>query len=762
MNFDLHRKAQQYQFIEQELCHSQQTLRDILNSLFTFVAIISVDGILIEINRASLETLNLTTQDVMGQPFAQIYCFAYSPSIQQQLVDAIAQAGQGQIVRYNTSIQIAQSKLMMLDVSINPIFNEQGQIIYLVASGVDITPRQEVEQTLQIQLNAIEAATDGIAILQDEQFLYLNQAHVQMFGYKSAEELIGKTWRELYQPSEIASLQSQVFPILTQAGHWRGETKAKRKDGTIFDEELSLSFIGANQLICVCRDISDSKRAALALKESEQRFRQLAENLHLVFWMTNPEQKKSRFSEILYVSPAYEKIWGVPCENLYSNPQSFLDSIHPDDKNLVMSTVKKEKSGFDIEYRIIPADGSIRWIHDQAFPIINEQGEVYRVVGAAEDITEQKKSAVALQQSQQFLRQVIDTNPNLIFVQDWEGKYILVNQALADIYGTTVEDIIGKKETDLHAKQDDIEAYLTINRQVITSLQKQKIPERVITTHTGETRYFQVVISPLVDTEGKVSQILGVANDITERKQAEQKISEALKQEKQLSELKSRFISMTSHEFRTPLAVISSSASILQQFSQKLQEEQKQKHLQCILTYVKHTTQLLDDILLINKAETGKLSFYPEPVDVVSFCQQLVEDVQLSATHHQIIFFSQISTPIIANLDKKLLRQILINLLGNGIKYSPEESQVIFNFSIEAENLVFSIEDKGMGILPQDQSQLFESFHRGANVGNIPGTGLGLAIVAKCIALHQGQITFTSQIGVGTTFTAYIPYNIID
>ena len=490
-----------------------------------------------------------------------------------------------------------------------------------------LTQRYKTQIETQVQqLAAIEATIDGIAILRDNKFIFLNKAHIQMFGYDTAEELIGKYWTELYKLDEIARIEQKVFPILGETGYWRGEAIAKRRDGSIFNEEVSLTITHDGGLICVCRDITEGKKAQAKLQESEQRFRQLAENLHQVFWMSD-----LKTSQIIYISPAYEEIWGLSCASLYENPKSFIDSIYPDDLQKFMMVMQNKKNGFYIEYRIKRPDGSIRWIHDRAFPLKDATGQVYRIVGIAEDITQ--------------------------------------------------------------------------------------------------------------------------------RKQVETEIQKALAKEKELSELKSRFVSMTSHEFRTPLAVISSSAEILKTFGHRLNEESKREHLECIQTYIGHTTQLLDDILLINKAETENLAFEPASLDLVPFCQVLTKEIQLSASNHTIVFSSNSQSNVIGNFDKKILRQILINLLSNAIKYSPNSAIVNFNLDITESIVIFSIQDQGIGIPEADQVKLFESFHRAKNVGDIPGSGLGLSIVAKCVDLHKGAISVNSELGKGTTFIVKIPLN---
>jgi len=273
---------------------------------------------------------------------------------------------------------------------------------------------------------------------------------------------------------------------------------------------------------------------------------------------------------------------------------------------------------------------------------------------------------------------------------------------------------------------------------------------------------------------------------IVERKSAEAEVRIALEKEKELSELKSRFVSMTSHEFRTPLSTILSSTELLEIYSHKLSEPKKVGHLHRIQGAVRRMTDLLNDVLIIGKAEAGKLDLKPTPLDLAEFCQKLVQEILIIDNHqHNITFVAQGSCSIAEAspelalqsrelepngcqslgrpcFDEKLLRQIVSNLLSNAIKYSPAGSQLDFVLNCQNGEVIFEIQDQGIGIPPEDQSHLFEPFHRASNVSNISGTGLGLAIVKKCVDLHRGKITVNSEVGVGTKFTVTLPlYNSI-
>jgi signal transduction histidine kinase len=255
-------------------------------------------------------------------------------------------------------------------------------------------------------------------------------------------------------------------------------------------------------------------------------------------------------------------------------------------------------------------------------------------------------------------------------------------------------------------------------------------------------------------------EVMAIIRDITDRKRAEEDIRKALDKQQELSELKSRFVTMSSHEFRTPLTTILSSAELIEKYSEKLTEEKKIQHLHRIQSSVKHMTQLLNNVLLIGKAEAGKLEFRPAPIDLAQFCRDLVEELQLSSGNNHTIAFCSQGECTNACLDEKLLRYILSNLLSNAIKYSPAGGTVNFDLICQQGEVLFRVQDRGIGIPQADQAKLFDSFHRASNVGTISGTGLGLAIVKKSVHLHQGTITVHSEIGVGTTFTVTLPLNI--
>ncbi len=239
-------------------------------------------------------------------------------------------------------------------------------------------------------------------------------------------------------------------------------------------------------------------------------------------------------------------------------------------------------------------------------------------------------------------------------------------------------------------------------------------------------------------------------------KQAEQELLKALAQEKQLNELKSSFVSMVSHEFRTPLGIIGSSAQILERYFERLEAVERIDHLHSISKSVRRMSGLMEEVLVLSKVEAGQMAFKPEMIDLSNVCRRLTDEV-LSATHRQCPIALDCPALPPALADEGLLRHILTNLLSNAVKYSPPGTPVQFRIFARNGDAVFTVRDEGLGIPAPDQERLFQAFHRGQNASRVPGTGLGLSIVKRCVELHGGDIAFESQEGKGTTFSVTLP-----
>ena len=360
----------------------------------------------------------------------------------------------------------------------------------------------------------------------------------------------------------------------------------------------------------------------------------------------------------------------------------------------------------------------------------------------------------------QQLDRVVKKSSEFIAIANSEHQLLFLNQAGLELVG--LPNLERAREMTIQEFHFEADLPFLENEVIAQILQVGHWEGELRLRHFVSQQVIPVLVTAFAIQDsrtGKNQDLVAIMRDITEIKQAENKMLSSLEQERELSELRSRFISMASHEFRTPLAIISSSTGILELYHQRLTEEKKSQHLQRIQTSVKHMTELLDDVLMVSRAEAEKLLFNPEVQNLKTFCTNLAEELQLSSNDHSIVLTTEPDSDLdwLISFDPKLIRQILTNLLSNAIKYSPQGGPIKFILSRLPDAVIFDIQDQGMGIPPEDLERLFTSFHRAHNVGTIQGTGLGLTIVKKCVDLHGGSIALDSQLGQGSRFTIRIP-----
>lgn len=273
---------------------------------------------------------------------------------------------------------------------------------------------------------------------------------------------------------------------------------------------------------------------------------------------------------------------------------------------------------------------------------------------------------------------------------------------------------------------------------------------------TADSQHRPMLVSATA-LEGEEGGFVIVATDIAERKRAEADIRATLAKQRELSSLKSRFVSMMSHEFRTPLSAIQSSTELLKYYSDRLPPAEKDELMRNIEDSIARMVRMLDDVLLLGRADAGRLVFNPKPVDLAAVCNTVVTERRLASGRNidvQLAIHGVCADPV---LDENLLRHTLANLLSNAVKYSPEGGTVRIEVSCDPKEITLCVADHGIGIATQDLPHLFDSFYRASNVGNIAGTGLGLAIVKAAVKLHGGSIRVDSELGKGTRFVVTLP-----
>src|SRR5579883_2827669 len=272
-------------------------------------------------------------------------------------------------------------------------------------------------------------------------------------------------------------------------------------------------------MILFTQVITERKQAEEALRESEELFRQLTDNLRQVFWMNTPD-----FAEFLYISPAYESVWERTRESLYRNPKSFMDAIHPEDRVRAANVIEKERErAFEIEYRILTPDGEVRWIWDRGFPIKNEAGQVYRIAGIAEDITERKLAEDALRESQRQYETLVNTIDGIVWESDAETfRFTFVSRQAERILGYPLAQWFGEKFWTDHLHPEDREWALAFCLDAIARRINHQFEYRMIAAD-GRAVWLRDYVVVVACDDGSV-HLRGVMVDITDRKLAEEEL----------------------------------------------------------------------------------------------------------------------------------------------------------------------------------------------------------------------------------------------
>jgi len=401
------------------------------------------------------------------------------------------------------------------------------------------------------------------------------------------------------------------------------------------------------------------------------------------------------------------------------------------------------------------AGGITRWILTSKVPLVDSEGRMTGLVGIGRDITARKQTEDKLREQQDFLRQLIDNNPGLIFVKNIDGRFTLVNKSVADLYGTTVEEAIGKTDAELGVDPEVAQRFMDDDREVITTLTPKFIPEEpVFNTSTQELRWVQTNKIPLLMADGGY-HVLGISTDITERRNAEKQSLE-LAVERERVRLLANFIRDASHDFRTPLSTINTSLYLLGRTS--ITDKQRH-HLDVIQQEAAHLGKLLEGMLKMTRLDSEHF-FRFSSVDVNALLETIhVRDAD--AARRKNIDFSlaldERRIGVIADVSE--LERALSELVKNALQFTQPNQSIRLSTLVEAGEAVISIEDTGPGIDHEDQAHVFERFFRAdkARSSDTGGVGLGLSIAQKIVEVHGGRITLESVPGNGSVFRIYLP-----
>ena len=490
----------------------------------------------------------------------------------------------------------------------------------------------------------------------------------------------------------------------------------------------------------------------------EERLKSVLDSVPDVLFSVNTDG--SRFQ---YVSPASTHVLGYTPEQLAENIGYWCDAMHPDDQpaiNREFRRIVAEKTPGTVEYRLNHPDGSTRRISVTMIPAVNQHGAVERVDGLARDVTRQAAADRAIRQQKEFLGKVIDTSPNLIFVKDWEGRFVLANAAVAALYGTTVEELIGKSEADFNRTGDEVARTLAEDREVMTTLHAKHVPEHQVHASGGGVRWLEIVKVPLSSPDEPGRQMLGVATDISERKQLEQQVRLAQK-----LEAVGTLAGGVAHDFNNVLAAIRASVDLTLLMLD--QEHPVHAELHEIAGMVDRGAALTRQLLAFSRRQVLEA----RPLEMTALVAQTMKMLERIIGADVRLGMHPAVEPCTVMADPGQLEQVLMNLCVNARDAMPEGGELTLRterrtlddefctlhpWARPGEFVCLTVADSGVGMSAETQARIFEPFFTTKELGR--GTGLGLSVVYGIVRQHGGMIHVYSEIERGTTFRIYLPF----
>ena len=738
----------------QELRRSEERYRQVVDNLSSGMIVIQGNRVVFH-NRQAADILRVPANSVQGTFFGKWVHPDDLPAMQRR----IQRRSRGEMDATNTLFRSIGSDLSMRWISShNVTVNWEGQPATM-AFFSDVTEHRAVTEALQRSeahyKAVVENVGEGMVVVIDDKVVFANDRALTILG-RSRPELLESHIFALLHPDDREWVTDR-FRRRLQGESVPGRTAARvlLKDESSIWIESSVTLVTWDRKqasLMFIADISDRKVLEQQLQSTLEERETVLQNsvMGIAFLSANGRLK--------WANRAMLGIFGVldaeppsTMEPFYTSRQQYLQV------GMEVNACVSAGRDFRSEQLMQRLDGSTFWamLSGKAVnPGQSQQGTVWAVM----DISERKALEKALQQTTVEREAIL--NNTLVGISYNRNRCVeWVNDKYLEMTGLTREEVIGQSSRMFYGSDEEYEEDgRAINAGLLSS--GSFASERQIARKNGEPFWVELSGRCVLDKDPSAG-VIWTMLDISNRRKAEEDIRSALNRQLELNALRSRFVSMTSHEFRTPLATILSSAELIRYYSDRMDTVEKEETLMGIELAVQRMTNMLERVMLIGKSEADMLEFAPRTLNLDQLCRDLLSEamIQQKGSTSQVNYRFDMSDPV-GLYDEKLLRHIFSNLLSNAIKYSPQGQPIEFRIRKEAAQIVFEVIDQGIGIPPDEITHLFDSFHRASNVGNIPGTGLGLSIVKKSVELHGGSIEVDSSVADdarrGTRFTVRI------
>jgi PAS domain S-box-containing protein len=630
-----------------------------------------------------------------------------------------------------------------------PWNGQMASVLFLSDSTRSRARQDAAQRTAERYRAVIEHVNEGMIVIKDERVAYANARAADIAGI-AREEMQQVGFLHRVHPADHAMvLDRQRRRLAGEPVPSRYELRLLLPDGEVRWIGISATVVpwdGEQAALVFFSDISQRRDLEATLRRTlEVRETVLENSLVGISFLT--EEGAFRWS-----NAAMTRMFGLSSVQAVPNDWHGLFPSVGERQRVLRQALAclREGRAYEADLQMRRMDGNLFWVRASGKAVSvtdRSQGTVWAVM----DITPHKELEEALARASSereaiFNSALVGISYNVNRRMEW------VNDKYVEMTGYSRHELSGQSTRMLY---DDDAMYELHGRETRGSLMRDGVyeGERRMVRRNGEAFWAQLA-GRCVSGRNPDAGVIWTVLDVTQRRHADVNMRAALAREKELNDLRSRFVSMTSHEFRTPLTAILSAAELLKDYSDRMTVQQRAELLEGIGAGVHRMTRMLDRVLLLGKADAHMLEFKPAHLDLRAVCKDIVEE----ARHHLDggkckVLLDCADAPGDGIYDEKLLRHIFDNLLSNAIKYSPEGGAVRFRVWAQGAQTLFEVSDCGIGIPAQEIGHLFESFHRASNVGAIAGTGLGLAIVKQSVELHGGSIEVRSSEGQGTCFT---------
>jgi PAS domain S-box-containing protein len=670
--------------------------------------------------------------------------------------------------------------LVWLMVDAIPVFGDRNELLYVICSFNDITAQKKAENSLKISnerfMYSGKATSDALwdwNMITDE--MIVGEGYYSLFGHQFENDILtGQECQNFVHPEDREGcFASTEKAITTDVYRWTEEYRYLKSDGTYAfvkdkaviirnDEGKAIRMIGAMQ------DITKEKKLKDELQQSEEQFKGAFENSAVGMALINVDgyfiETNERLCEILGYSS--QEIKCLKFQEITYYEDLTLDLYYKE--QLDSGTI----SNFSSEKRYIHKNKSLIWVHISVSSAKNHKNEIKYYIVQIIDISERKKiedenkvltdeinrnKTVQLNEAKNLYRLLADNTVDLVCLHNLDGSFRYVSPSIQNLLGYAPEELIGKYPQDL-VHPEDVQILKNNLHEFIT---EQEDVASQIRFKNNEGNYFWFETKAiLVKENGIPINFQSSTRDITQRKEAEKIVENTLIRERELNELRTNLVSTISHEFRTPMTTIRTSAELMTIYignNNFNNADRLKNRAQIILEEIDRIVDLMNTVLIISKDDAGKTEFNPISFDLKQVCENIIKINYSDQKDERIVkfFFHGESFTIYA--DKNLIEYSLFNLLDNAFKYSAGFNDVICNIYSLNNSITLEIIDNGIGIPEEDQHKLFNNFFRASNTTGIPGTGLGLSIVKGFIEKNLGTIHLESKVGSGTKVTLQLP-----